>query len=1652
MDDTIDAPDMQPDAPHSKEHQTLHTSSLSSEQLAMIASEWDRVKDSDTPMADLRSAMTASGLFDFLDKYQTNNIELRTLATSAHQTLEQRHGSTKKDELKAIVDAVKDKTTYADKRTALSDLIGFQTVHSMTNTEIDAFIHDAEVELSTVATVDTPSGDGAPKTDTGDKNRPQKHTNQELADQVSDLLDGQLAVNKADRVYYGGGSTALGKKVGGQFAPGSQLRDIVAHADQIRDGLADRGTPGDTPSDPSDDEPTDSSETPLDTPEEEPQSPSTPEHEHDESEAVKADEPSNSEEEPPVPAPDDYEAPRGPLVVSFIDQTRDALAAARDAAEARRRNELQQGGRFKRFMKNMWMGESGFAGAYYLEKYKKEALAAIEQSGDVLTHESTDLDARTRAQLATIERFQSQYDESIHEAAGEQRVELGANSEFSEAVKELLRRYVSGEITDPEALKEERGRILEQLASGGNGELIGEGKVRIDNIVAIANQVKAMVDHGESLDRVLDGMKIYSGESRSNVRSEARLGKVERLVDRLQRSKLGGLVGPETIGVAAAVGLGVARVGRGTLLRAAGVTLAPGVLGGAFAAMRESKRLKQERALHAREMAQGKRYETGKRRDDIEATRYETADAKDLTSQLELLLNSGEASPSEVQAAYEALAETEARIRLSDKRKIDLVAYSDVMSVEQERRALDEARALAKVRLAGKLGSLPDDFRTRFGITEGQPVNEALGRYTDAVVELDDDIDAKDKAYRSLRRRRVAKAAAIGAGTSLVLGLGAQELVAFASPSYDGLAEHIVHGGAPSHDGRQTVLEGLIHGQSASTHVEHVAPSSAYDSYSLGDHPHALELPSDYKVVTNADGTMNIEAPHGGQSIDGLTLQKDGSLSQHSLDVLKEHHISVSDTSHVVTHETSTTKNISVAEYNHLHAADTTHVTRDFWYDNNTPGTYDKNELGLDWGGNGDGVANGHIQMNVSHMTEGGSYHGGEHTSWAQDASDGKLKLAISGSRDTQSQVYFVNVKPDGTIDVPKDSPAAKFFSIDSHGHAEFHGAYAEVVDVNGETNGVTHMSPLATVVGDNSVNHLSETVTTKTYEHVPQFKLTPPAVEHVTHTAARTVEGFGMPGFVPRRPLERLVARRQRSGEYGYNYGYNGEYGHPNRVPEEVIRAMESERSDTIANNPEAVLHPRDEFEQYRNKIADRRGADALRNIEETIEKTPELAKLSPKTETIVTIPVGAAFESENIFNTLSLYAQQDKDSLEKTLILVNVNQLDSISGDAALVAKAQKTRQEIERARKKFPQLQLAVIDHVYAKADADKTGGVIGYAAQDLVDTSLLALLHNMKEGNISDDAQVLIQRHDADMLGMHRHLLTRLQEAAKRYKETDLFQGGTRLDIRRAERFPGWGVADDIYNITTTYYSNHGSMHTGGANFAVRAETLAAVGGLGDLATARFGSGAGSDDSNVGIRVSSARGASPRFEGYGSTPSIGSGVVIPPQGDRKILRHVGGMVVDTNAERFLPMYLRGEHWHGAWTPGVGSFNRGQGGYGARNAEATVDTRRENFRGTGSLGYARLEQVLSQELSAMGEDMRRRVLSSFFRGVPGAYQLKPTSDGALDFTLTPSGRKYVRKQMAGGIRRQSYAQRKIEGMYGNRSGLTALGQQAPLVSAAT
>lgn len=1355
-------------------------------------------------------------------------------------------------------------------------------------------------------------------------------------------------------------------------------------------------------------------------------------------------------------------APEDPFKVVLVDQSRDALDEARDLADARLDRELGEGGKIKRLLNGIWKGN--IAKDYYRQKYISQEIDTIKQSGNALAG-SVDATRRTRAIEATIDRFSSDYEELIHTDAGERREVQAEGSELDKGIKQLVRDYAEGRLNET-TLREERTRFLNEYRKEHGADALGEGVATTDNLIAVAQAVMGAVEHGESLDTTISKLQVITGEARNGARTETRYNAVDSIIEKMSKTKVGSLVTPGTLATGVAVAGAITRMGSHSVVGAVTKTLLPGVAAGLWAGLRENKRVKDERAQHAREMALGGSFEEGdKRRVEMEATRYETLAANDLIQHLqevgdETHLDDG--GNEALQAALDALAAVQARVELSDSDNVDLISYSAKEAVGEERMKLDLARREVRLALEGRL---TEEVRTDLNLDAEADVRELIAAQAQLArtllvegSEAQEGMAAKDEAFAKLKRRRVATAAAVGVASGVVGGLVVQEAVAAFDPTRFGLIDAL-RGEVPVtlEDGsvHQTVLEGLVRGDETTVHTE---ASTSYDAYDTAPNG-SIEVSSDHSLVTNEDGTMDLKAANGTVSVEGLSVDDNGSLTPESLDKLEAAGMVVEDHSFDQDITTTTSEVVGTEQYIANHSAETTQVTRDFWYGNDTPGVYDENELRVYRGGSADapGIIDGGYQYTVAGMSAEGSWQGGESVNWNEAAANGNLFVAVSGTFDSQGNPFMIPIGPDGAVNIPADSPAGQFFSNEG-GSVSFNGAYMEIVQTaDVDPDGTVHIRPLATLVGDSSVREITDTVTTVTTEHHAEYTITTNGYDTIQDNftemapitpiaSRRSMEAIRQPEAEP-NPDQKIVDRLY----------YSGEVSDVER--ERIIREV----SPRLRDNPDAELNMAEELEWYREELRRRKGDAYIQELDDFIENDPVMSTLSDETASIVNIPVGAAYEAENIYGTLSLYAQQNPEGVEKSVIFLNVNWLDTAKDDPVKAAAIEKTISEIERARKDLPQLAISVMQKEYSEATVTATGGVIGYVADDLVNATLLSAERRIRMGEMSGDHEMTMVRGDADAQGISRNQLRNFQKAAAENGSLDVVKGVTRFGVEDQARFPGYGIVSNFMSAFQLLGSQDNIVHTGGANFAVRMSTLAAIGGLGDMMLENEDgervrdTGAGSDDVNIGRRITAARNirGTRRQTGYAGSGYAAGGAAA--DASTKRIHVVTGATADTSADRLLAAHLAGENIQSVWNPEKkDGFAAGPGGYRSRTEDAAIIERagKEDFNGPEV--YSLIEQAMTWELRNASSKAGRRALAMLFGAVPGVYILSggDVGDENVSFVLTDAGRTFIKNRVERETNGQfgSYGLRKKRQLYGiTKPGAKRqpAGARAPLVS---
>lgn len=763
--------------------------------------------------------------------------------------------------------------------------------------------------------------------------------------------------------------------------------------------------------------------------------------------------------------------------IVFVDNSFDKKVAAHDFANDKFEKEMSEGGRIKRVIDRIWKG--GLLREFNLGKYRNNFIEETRDSGDVLVHETADKNERTEAMLRAIDKFKNDNDDLIHIDAGEHREVLAEDSEFAVQVKNVIREYCMGNFDD-DSLEEEKKHLSHEFEQKYGNQKFKDSASSLNNLIEIAKSIKGSIQNEAALDETLAQMRIITGEERGGQRSEASFSAVEKITDKLMQYKITSIIGPEIVsaGVAIVVGIGLKglRSSTSTVAKLA-IPGAGAIVSSLWAGGREGFRVTDERARAARNSAQSKKYEPGaKRREKLEDTLYEKVSASDLRDSLvseldKLSANNGDSAINE---ALEALARTETLNTMSDSKDIDLISFSSRINTCKERCALDLARAELKYAVDSRL---TDEYKERNGYGQQNLQNILDAKSVDIIKTVEADIEKKDEVFKRLKQQEVAKAMCIAALSGAVIGLISQEVTAAFDPGRVGLIDMATGAKATSINGveHQTTLHSLF-------------ASSKHSN----------------------DGKYNIIQQHN-----EITVHNQ--LTPDQIKSYEAKGLVVQDNSRFVDTVTQTQKELNVDQFAANHSGEMTHISRT-WMDNNTT-VFDKNELKMDWGGaNNSGIANnGGYEFNVSRMIPGGSFHEGIIANPNEAIGNNTLKIAISATKGTQSEVFMLNIDSSGNAIIPIDNPAAKLFSIEN-GHAIFHGAYAETVNVGGvNVDGSTNVEVLATVVGDRKTGSIIDTVTEKITEKKPDFTIITPEIKQL-------IPETDVPFSIPinyRKPLE---------------------------------------------------------------------------------------------------------------------------------------------------------------------------------------------------------------------------------------------------------------------------------------------------------------------------------------------------------------------------------------------------------------------------------------------------------------------------------------------------------------------------------------------------
>jgi hypothetical protein len=1170
------------------------------------------------------------------------------------------------------------------------------------------------------------------------------------------------------------------------------------------------------------------------------------------------------------------------LRVAFIDNSQAIDDQAIDAGEAKMTADKESLKGFSGFLKKIW--KHNLARNYYRQKEINTARQQILESGNLFAAAEGSQDEFIAEQEAIVDRFMADHAEMIHQEAGESRRVIGETPEdkiFSDSLRNLIDKFVAGEINETE-LEEEKVRLLNSLPDFDDKN----GRLKVgcaDNLLAIAKQAKQSLNHQSGLAKLDYDLEIIVGRAVSGVRTEAKYNKVDRILEKLGKTKIGALINESTLGLAVAAATATAvslgQTAGQMAARALGGLGLGALLTGGLAAMRESQELKRERKQHSREMAQGKRFKKDDvRRQEMEKFNYKTIKSVDILSGLEINFNEADTdNQAEIKQVVTNLADLEARIRLSDQQKIDLIAFSNLTNVEQERLELDLARARLKVTLR----RLADHDKLNF-------VDGNLDDYLNSLIEAkkqellggDNGIAEKDRLFNKMHKARMVSTGINAAGIGFAVGLAFQEAASFFRSDQQGLIEGAIKGRQPT-SGHQsvTLLEkarAMIFGQPKL--------QQAQELVRIGDHQ--FKVPVGTEIRPEADGEFSIFS--GGKKLIGDLRLTNGQLSAESQADLAKHGINW------LTQENRVAGSLGAQEVIEQNKKNFTNIVRRLWYDNDTK-SFDKNELRVFWGGKyGSGLdQDGNILLNMQKMAPDGSYHTLAGQKLSADAQqlikNGGLKLLLSLSKGTQNQVIEIPINSDGLAVIPKGSLAASLFSH-ANGVTKFTGQFMEVAQTMGSVeNGAEAVRILATQVG----------------QGMPDGSTIINEIVHSIDIPAVTT--WEVPPIIPimgRRPLEPAIVEQFIK--------YNGY--HSQELSKEEKTSYEKYFSPRLKNDPQAKLEQQQELDWFFEQKQTRE-PEHFNNINQVVEADQLLSNLPKDTKLMVCMAVGAAYESENIYRTLKLYSKQDKAVLAKTVFVLNVNWFDDDKNDPDKLQKIQKTIAEINKIKSEFPQLQIAAFNQEYIREVMIKERGanIHGQFIKDVHDVALRSIQLSGINGDI------FMLSNDADCKGMSDNYLAKMLDEIENKPEKDAFLGRIEWDTERWADHPGFHLSVrfmQFLDVVCRYPSGDQPRHipTSGANSMIKASMLAAIGGVDP--ENNIGAGA---DVNLGRRVKYARGSD----------------------GQEAIDYVHGAWLDTNGDRAFNYYAHGRSVVEMWS----DFN--QGGYKGRGEEGFGQPGRSEYK---------------------------------------------------------------------------------------------------------
>ena len=491
------------------------------------------------------------------------------------------------------------------------------------------------------------------------------------------------------------------------------------------------------------------------------------------------------------------------LVAINVDWTHDMHEIAHDLAERELNAEVAKGKLIKRFWKGTLFKK------YYKKKYEKEYLSGDRKDADGKTVD----DYLAEQNSTAIERFTLGAVEDmryIHTKIGKKNedgtyddgeklvpADEKTNAEIKSAIEDYARRRVGlGEkLSDLNRdFKDNIARVLQEAIDEGR---MSEDSKHTHNYLEVAKEAarryeevainaRSEAEHEAAMAKVMAGFQVYNADVRSSVRTDAHRDALDRIVNKLESSKIGQFVPAEIIAGAVGATAGLTQTGARAIAGAMGGIFAGGVVAG----LKERNRVTEDRVRMMRDVANGYDYgndqKTAKYEKKIGGTLYDMRRASALTADIEESLQKLKSGEGDLKHVLWTVAEARVRVDFSDSEQKDLISYSSADRRGDERLALDTVLIKTENIMRKTLSKEDQEL---FKNMKNAVEKEVIEGYEDEAGEYHDGVLDKDSDFKHFRTIAAMKKA----GKSLALGgafyFASQEIMSLIDPGKIGILE-----------------------------------------------------------------------------------------------------------------------------------------------------------------------------------------------------------------------------------------------------------------------------------------------------------------------------------------------------------------------------------------------------------------------------------------------------------------------------------------------------------------------------------------------------------------------------------------------------------------------------------------------------------------------------------------------------------------------------------------------------------------------------------------------------------------------------------------------------------------------------------------------